>query len=268
MPRRILLIPAYNEQNTILAVLDSASLHADLVVIVNDGSTDATPDLLRLWVTEHPGSTLLMLDKNRGKSTALLVGFSFVLELLERGAVAADDVLICIDADGQHQPEAIPAALEAMQSTGADVLVARRDLSGYPRYKVVGNWGLSLWATLLSGYHYHDVECGFRLMRIAVLASLYPYFTGRKYGCDQEIGVITARLGWRINNQFAITIPYYRHGARIGDGVTNLLMGWHAYRRVVTNRQWSMPQRKAAMLRLVAEQVRAPERSIPQAASS
>lgn len=265
MPKRILVIPEFNEAKTILGVLDRAYPHVDLLIVVNDGSTDASGQLVQEWALDRTGVVLLTLKQNQGKSGALLAGFTYVVHLLNQGFLAPDDVVIGIDADGQHLPEEIPLALAAMRATGSDVLLARRDLRGYPRYKHVGNWGLSLWASLLSGYRYSDVECGFRLMRVAVVADFLPFFTGRRYSCDQEIGIITARRGWKINNCFTIDSNYYRHGTRIRDGLTNMWMGGIAFLRVVLGRPHSLPERMQTVLGLVAEPLSAPVTLTPWA---
>ncbi len=252
-PKAIVVIPEYNEEKTITNVLERTYPYADLVVVVNDGSTDTSGHLVRKWAAAHPGVVLLTLARNQGMSGALLMGFTFVLQLLDRGFVDPEDVVVNIDADGQHLPEEIPVALEAMKAGGSDVLLGKRDLRGYPWFKHIGNWGLSLWATLLSGYHYQDVECGFRLMRVEVLADMLSYFAGRRYGCAQEIGVITARRGWRIDNRFQTNIAYYRAGARIRDGITNLRMGFMAFLRVALNRRTPLDVRYAMISGLVVE---------------
>ena len=239
-PKRVLVIPEFNEERTIIDVLERAYPFADLVIVINDGSTDGSGDLVRRWALGHPGVVLLTLTQNQGMSGALLVGFTFVLQLTEQGLLDKKDVVINIDADGQHLPEEIPEALVAMRASEADVLLGKRDLQGYPWFKRLGNWGLSLWASLLTGYRYHDVECGFRLIRVEVLADMVPFFAGRRYGCAQEIGVITARRHWRINNRFQTRIAYYRPGARVRDGLTNLWMGLAAFVRVVLDRPKSL----------------------------
>jgi glycosyltransferase involved in cell wall biosynthesis len=253
MPKRTLVIPEYNEGRTIVNVLERSYPYADLIIVVNDGSTDASGSLVQDWAADHPGVVLLTLTQNQGMSGALLVGFCHVLRLVEAGLLNPDDVVINIDADGQHLPEEIPGALESMLASGADVLLGRRNLDGYPWFKHIGNWGLSLWASMLGGTRYRDVECGFRLMRIEVLADLVPFFTGRRYGCAQEIGVITARRGWKINNRFPTQIAYYRAGARVRDGVTNLWMGLKAFVRVVLGRRYPMNVRMNAVLGMVAD---------------
>jgi glycosyltransferase involved in cell wall biosynthesis len=248
MPKRILVIPEFNEERTIIPVLEGAYPHVDLTIVVDDGSTDQSGALVRSWAAERPGVMLLTLRQNQGMSGALLAGFTYVLYLLRHGELSPDDVVINIDADGQHIPAEIPLALTAMDVNQSDVVLGKRTLSGYPWFKLVGNWGLSLWASLLTGYRYHDVECGFRLMRLAVLADILPFFTGRRYGCAQELGVITALRGWRVDNRFPTQVSYYRPGARIRDGFTNLAMGFLAYLRVLLRIRTDLDRRVEAIM--------------------
>ena len=232
MGKRILVMPQFNEARTIIQVLDEAYTYVDIIVVVDDGSTDASYSLIEAWMKGKDKVYLIRLGKNRGMSGALLAGFCQVLRFLEMGLVDSSDIVINIDADGQHRPQEIPSVVEFMQMGGYDIVLTRRDLSGYPRFKRLGNWGLSLWASLLGGVKYHDVECGFRFMRAAVIPHLLKYFTGRRYGCAQEIGIITALLGFKINNEFPTHINYYREGAKVRDGLTNLGMGLLAFSRV------------------------------------
>ncbi len=229
----VFLIPAYNEGSTIVDVLDRVEPLADRVVVVDDGSVDATAAIVHRWLQDHGKGTLLKCAVNRGMSSALKAGFTYLRDELARGAQSVDDVLVTIDADGQHVPEVTPAALEAMRARGYDVLVGRRDLCGYPRSKRIGNWLLSLWASMLAGQRLRDVECGYRLVRFAAMLDILPYYTGRGYGCAQEIAVASARRHWRLGNDFAIPVAYYRQGARVRDGLTNLAMGFLAWLRVL-----------------------------------
>lgn len=232
MTQRVLVIPEYNESRTIIGVLDSARPFVDRIIVVDDGSSDDSADLVKEWAREVPQASLLSLPVNQGMSGALLCGFAYSYLMLRSGLIGPDDLIINIDADGQHRPEEIPAACEALEARSLDVLLGRRTLQGYPWFKHLGNWGLSLWASALSGYRYRDVECGFRVMRAGVLPELLTYFLGRRYSCAQEIGIITAARQMRVRNDFPAGIRYYRAGARIRDGVTNLLMGLYAALRV------------------------------------
>lgn len=230
-------MPQFNEAHTVLSVLADACRYVDLAIVVDDGSTDASAALVAAWMREDPKVVLISLGENQGMSGALLAGFCYVQVLLDAGTLGKDDVVVNIDADGQHRPAEIPTALAAMDRSGCDILLGRRDLSGYPPLKQWGNRVLSWIASVLSGVGYHDVECGFRLLKVGVVPDLLRYFTGRRYGCAQEIGVITAMCGHRIANDFPTGINYYRPGARIVDGVTNLRMALTAYLRVRLGRE-------------------------------
>lgn len=246
MDKRILVMPQFNEGQTVVRVLDEARNYVDAIVVVDDGSTDESHRLIKEWMQGKDNVSMIRLEKNRGMSGALLAGFCRVHGLLESGAIDPDDLVINIDSDGQHRPDEIPAAVEFLKRHGYDIVLARRDLSGYPRFKRVGNWGLSLWASLLGGVRYHDVECGFRVMRAAVLPHLLKYFTGLRYGCAQEIGIITALLGFQISNDLPARINYYRAGARMRDGLVNLAMGLFAFLRVklgITNNLYVLSRR-------------------------
>ena len=228
----VFLIPAFNEERTILDVLRRVDPLADLVVVVDDGSRDTSSSLIRAWCALHGKVALLSHALNRGMSGALRSGFDYVLGLVRLGVLELDDILITMDADGQHIPEESGPAVDMLQARDVDVLLGRRDLRGYPLSKRIGNRGLSLWATLLTGYPFRDVECGFRLMRIAVVQDIMPYFTGRNYGCAQELGVLAVRRGWRMDNTLPTQVAFYRKGARIRDGLTNMAMGLLAFVRV------------------------------------
>lgn len=236
MARTILLIPTYNEEHTILDVLDRAYALVNVLIVVDDGSRDRTSRLVAEWCITRANMIVLTHTKNQGMSGALRTGFAFLLKGLQAGDFDPDDVVATIDADGQLLPEEIPMALAYMQAHHVDVLLGRRDLSGYPAFKQVGNRLLSAWASLLAGTLYHDAECGFRLMRLEVLRDIFSFFKGRQYGCAQELAIIIPRRHWRVDNSFPTTVAYYRPGARIEDGLTNAIMGLLSLLRV-----WLLP---------------------------
>ena len=228
-------MPQFNESKTILPVLTETAPFVDAIVVVNDGSTDVSIALIGAWMRENRSKQmvyLLSLPKNQGMSGALLAGFCHVYRLLAAGELDDEALVINIDADGQHNPAEIPAMCDYLEKTGSDVVLGFRDFSGYPQYKRVGNRGLSWWASLLTGFEYRDVECGFRVMRARVARGLLRFFTGRRYGCAQEIGVITALCDYTIRNDFPTSIRYYRQGARLRDGIVNMTMGLVSFLRV------------------------------------
>jgi glycosyltransferase involved in cell wall biosynthesis len=231
MARKIALIPVYNEESTLVSVLDELCPEVDQIVLVDDGSSDRSPALAQEWVNRHPDAVLLRMPENCGMSLALREGFVHLAERLSRGELDPDDLLLTLDADGQHDAREIGALCEFVQRGGHDVALTRRDFGLYPLYKRLGNAFMTFWSRIWSGFHYHDVESGFRAMRLKVLPALLDYYTGYKYSCAQEIAVLTARLGFRINNDFRTVIRLYRSQTRLRDVVVNAAVGFWAFGR-------------------------------------
>ena len=96
---------------------------------------------------------------------------------------------------------------------------------------------MSIWGRLWSGYPYKDVESGFRVMRLKVVSPLLEYYTGYRYSCAQEISVLTARLGFRVNNDFRSTIRLYRSQTGVSDVLINAYLGLWAFFRWMLGRK-------------------------------
>jgi glycosyltransferase involved in cell wall biosynthesis len=223
--RKIALIPVYNEETTLRRVVDGLVRHVELLVIVDDGSTDDSFAIARERALSQNSVRVLRLPENQGMSAALREGFLYLISRMRAGKLDADDLVFTLDADGQHDPEEIQALGEYVGGRGLDVALTRRDFSLYPAYKRWGNRFMSVWGSLWSGFHYHDVESGFRAMRLRVLPALMEYYKGRRYSCAQEIAILTARLGFRVDNGFVTRIRLYRSQTGPRDVATNALMG-------------------------------------------
>jgi glycosyltransferase involved in cell wall biosynthesis len=237
---KIALIPVYNEEATLLEVLDSAGRWADHLVLVDDGSTDGSVRIAQDWCLQHGAQGIFIaLPRNQGMGAALKAGFVHIARGLEAGRWQAQDLVVFIDADGQYL-DSDPLELCAyLERHGYDVAAVRRDFSLYPFYKRLGNSLLSLWASLLCGQRYHDIEAGMRVLRVGVVPSLLDYFMGLRYSCSQEIGIITVLLGFKVDNSFLQPVNYYRSRTRIMDFLSNAAVGLIASLRV----RW---RRKAA----------------------
>jgi glycosyltransferase involved in cell wall biosynthesis len=260
VPRRVAIIPVYNEERTLDRVLGEVEPLVDLLILVDDGSRDASTAIIRERQRRRPGIWLCRHPENRGMAPALKTGFFVAERLLAEGVIGPGDILVNLDADGQHPVEEIPAAAARMAAEDLDVLLVVRDFSLYPRYKVVGNRILSALARAVSGFPYRDVESGFRFLRARCLPLILPYFTGWKYSCAQEIAIITALQRLRIRNDYPVKIHYYRPGTTAMDGLAVLVMSLFSWLRVKTG--WrSSPRRAAAHLRTVA--IEAPPEPAP-----
>lgn len=231
--RRIVITPIYNELGAIESVLPRIAREADLVIAVDDGSTDGTSEYLEAWARANAHAVLVRSRRNGGASVALRKGYALVAHLLERQCIGPDDCVVEIDSDGQHDPKYIGELCDRFLGFNGtiDVVLARRDFRLYPRYKVAGNWALTRMASLLGGFRYKDVESNFRVLPAARFAELLRWFGGYRYSGAFEVGIILGDLGYRIDNDYVVQVPLYRHGAGAVDGLSVLIMGVRAWAR-------------------------------------
>ena len=188
--RFAVIVPALNAAGTIELVVRSARAQLEPVLVVDDGSSDATGEVARA-----AGAHVLRHDVNRGKGAALKTGFAWALE-------NGFDGVITLDADGQHLPGEIPKFLRARAAGSPDLIIGGRShLFGgmLPRRRLANRF--SAWSIArASGVAITDSQSGFRLYS----ASLLRNVTLRTDGFDMESEVIV-RAGRR---RFSIvTIP-------------------------------------------------------------
>jgi glycosyltransferase involved in cell wall biosynthesis len=227
----IAVMPIFNEEKTLLDVLRRVSQQADMLVCVNDGSSDSTRVILLEFAKRSKKIFVVDLSSNEGMARALKKGLLFVLYLLMSGLVEKNDIVVTIDADGQHRPEYIKEIVKYMGRKRADIVLTLRDFSKYPSYKKWGNRFLTFTNSILSGFKYSDVESGMRFMRVGTIEPILSYYTGIKYSCAQEIALISARLGFVVDNRFVVRIAYYRPGTTVLDGFIVLFMSLFTFVR-------------------------------------
>jgi dolichol-phosphate mannosyltransferase len=190
MGRRFLTaLPVYNEVRYVNAVLDEVRRYSRHVLVVNDGSTDGTADLLAargdIRIETH--------RENIGYGTALNTAFQY--------AIRHDfDIVVTIDCDGQHEPQRIPRFVAACQ--GVDMVSGSRYLKHFPGdHEPPGqrrwiNQQLTAELNQRLGLNLTDAFCGFKAYRVPALRRLELRETG--YAMPLELWVQAACQGFRI----------------------------------------------------------------------
>ena len=180
------IIPAYLEEKHIADVARRTRQQLDNILVIDDGSGDATAEAAR-----GGGAEVIVHAENRGKGESIKTGFR---HWLERGFVYA----IILDGDGQHLPEEIPRFLATASSTGAKLLVGTRmnDVSRMPLLRRVVNRYMSRKISRLCGQEIPDTQCGFRMVHRDVMAALLG--GTERFDYETEMLIIASRAGCRI----------------------------------------------------------------------
>jgi glycosyltransferase involved in cell wall biosynthesis len=233
--RTVAVVPAYNEEATVVAVLEGLYPRVDELVVVDDGSTDGTRAAIQAWLPGHDRTSLIGFDRNRGMSAAYSTALDEVRRRFRAGELDADDLVLTIDADGQHDLAALDQLCRLTVDENLDALLLRRDLSTYPAIKRFGNWVVSAWASVWAGARLYDVESGYRAFRVAAIADALDYYRGWRYSETVEVAVVLCRLGYRVRNDVLVPVPVFRSRTRYSDALIDLtvipLTAWRVRRR-------------------------------------
>jgi len=205
MKKILAIIPAYNEEKTIGNIVKISKRYVDDVIVINDGSTDKTEE-----IAKKAGAKVITHKKNKGLGKSLRDGFKYALK-------NNFDIIITLDADGQHNPKEIPKFIEAINE-GYDFVLGERDLSKYPLIKKIGNLFLNFITNIITGTTLKDTESGFRAYSKEALKKIFPYLKANRYEIASEIIFAVGYYNIRYKN-IKISSKIYVKGVTIRDGI-------------------------------------------------
>jgi len=215
------LIPVYNEKDTIRDVIDrvrSVPVRKQ-IILVDDRSVDGTRDILKSIAEEQPDLVVRFHEVNRGKGAAIRTALSH----------ATGDVVIIQDADMEYDPVEYPKLLAPIEQGVADVVYGSRFLGGPHRvlffWHQLGNQLLTLMSNVLTNLNLTDMETGYKCIRTDLMKRMR--LTTDRFGFEPELTARVAQMRLRV---FELPISYwgrdYTAGKKITwrDGVAAL---WH-----------------------------------------
>ena len=205
------IVPAYDEGATITDVLDRIEeLGIDRqIIVVDDGSTDGTSDLVERWGEGREG-VLLLRQPNSGKGAAIRAAIPHL----------DADIAVIQDADMEYDPVDVPGLIEPIERGAADVVFGSRLRGGRPQraymfWHLVGNRALSLLTNVLFNTTISDMETGYKAFRVEVLRSLD--LRESDFAIEPEITAKVCRRGLRI---YELPIAYYGRTYAEGKKIT------------------------------------------------
>jgi dolichol-phosphate mannosyltransferase len=236
--RALIAIPVYNEAQHVERVLAEVRRNGEDILVVNDGSTDRTPELLfgqtDLHVITHP--------RNQGYGAAILSAMGY--------AVAQRfDALVTMDCDGQHEPARVPVLLEAL-SGDIDIVSGSRYLRSFrqdttpPRDRRQINFQITQELNQRFGLGLTDAFCGFKAYRVDALRRFE--LTEPGWGMPLQLWVQAAYLGLRIS-EIAVPLVYLDPKRAFGGVLDNPDERLAYYRRVI---QAEIAQQEACTQRI------------------
>lgn len=187
--RIIAAIPAYNEEHTIGSVVTLTKRHVEQVVVIDDGSKDRTS-----LIAQSLGAVVIRHRTNEGKGKAVQDAFKIA-------AKNKADILVILDADGQHDPDAIPDLIKPITNGKADIVVGSRflDKNGtkeMPGHRKVGNKVLSVATKLGTGQDITDSQSGFRVFSKKAFTKMIVVENG--FAIESEMFMEAANKGLKV----------------------------------------------------------------------
>jgi glycosyltransferase involved in cell wall biosynthesis len=209
-----IVIPVYNEVNTLSTLVDAVrAVDTGLereIILVDDGSTDGTRDLLPELAKTYSDVVIDLHDVNQGKGAALHTGF----------AKATGDIVLIQDADMEYDPQDYPRLLDPILKNRADVVYGSRFLGGGAHRVVyywhsVGNKFLTTLSNMMTNINLTDMEVCYKVFKRDIIQSLN--LKEKRFGFEVEVTAKLARSGAVI---YEVPISYYGRSYEEGKKIT------------------------------------------------
>ena len=198
--RVIAIIPAYNEENSVGSVVKDASRFVDEILVVDDGSEDMTAK-----EAESAGATTIKHLSNSGIGSSLRTGYDYCLS-------KSCDIVVQLDADGQHDPQFVPLMINHMITNNLDIVTGSRFLGQRnDDYVLLRRAGIKVFSVLASSYgpaRITDVTSGFRSYRSTALR-LIGDVADRHWAFDQTLRAL--KLGLKYG-EYPVLMPERNRG--------------------------------------------------------
>jgi glycosyltransferase involved in cell wall biosynthesis len=207
------VVPVYNEKGTLLEIVRRirAVPIPKEIILVDDGSTDGTRELLAA-LDRGQDVRVVLHDKNQGKGAAVRTGF----------AHATGDIVIIQDADLEYDPDQYRRLIQPIVEGVADVVYGSRFLPVGPHrvlyfWHSIGNRLLTTLSNIFTDLNLTDMETCYKVFRIEVIRDILPTLKENRFGVDPEVTAKVARRKYRI---YEVGISYfgrtYQEGKKIG----------------------------------------------------
>ena len=223
-PRICAILPAFNEEISIGSMVLLTKKYVDEVFVVDDGSRDRTSE-----VAQEAGATIIKNEQNSGKGVALKNGFLAAQDF---------DIIVTMDADGQHNPRDIPKLLDPILSGKADIANGSRYLNGLnkktPFYRRIGQTILDTMTNINANEKFTDTQSGFRAFNARSLKVFK--FTENGFAIESEMLKNASDSGLKIE-EVPIDVRYDVDGSTLNP----ISHGFRVFMKILHDMEYNKP---------------------------
>lgn len=239
-------LPAYNEENGLPKLLDKlvnvqGQIKSDFqILVINDGSSDKTEDILEGYANQYPFINFLTHETNKGLGEAMQTMFRHAVQTFDD-----NDILITLDADNTHNPAIIPELINKLDADQLDVVIASRFTKGAQELglsvirKIYSRGAKLFFKTFYPIPFVNDYSCGYRAYRVGYLKKAYSIFKGKLittngFECMVEILARFSKIGVHAG-EFPLRLEYHLKEGDSKLPVVKTIVGYFKLLRKVKN---------------------------------